>query len=37
MKEQYSVMIGKWLAEIDASPEKKTVIDIAVVFEELLA
>jgi hypothetical protein len=37
MKNQYSVMIEKWLEEIDASPEKKTVIDIAVVFEELLA
>ena len=36
MKGQYEIMIKNWLAEIEASPEKQTEIDIASVFETLL-
>lgn len=28
--------IQKWMAEIEASPDKKTVIDIAIIYEEIL-
>jgi hypothetical protein len=36
LKDILAAKIETWMAEIEASPDKKTIIDIAVVFEELL-
>jgi len=36
LKDMLIAKIEKWTAEIEASPDKRTIIDIAVVFEELL-
>ena len=37
LKDQLMKRVDQWLAEIEANPEKKTTIDIAVVFEDLLS
>ena len=37
LKDQLQATIDKWMSEIEASPDKKTMIDIAVVFEDILA
>ena len=37
LKDQLMKRVNQWLAEIEENPEKKTIIDIAVIFEELLS
>ena len=36
LKDQMTSIVNQWLKEIESNPDKKTVIDIAVVFEEIL-
>ena len=37
LKDKLSDMVTKWIEEIDASTDGKTVVDLAVVFEKLFA
>jgi len=36
MKDVMTERIEKWMAEIEVNPDKKTVIDISVEYEEIL-